>query len=112
MRWSKSVSLVTFVLVAIMLASGVTANVWALSGGGNAMDSISSPGQVAPPCTPLELKLNTGQTPTGTADTIWHLVSAPQTAASPPATTAYSVTPYSAWFTPSSGSWISPFPRD
>ena len=112
MRWSKSVSLVAFVLVAVLIASGVGASVWAQSGVGVA-DRIAPPGQVAPPCTPLNLNLNTGRSVIGTVDPNWKLVSAPQTAASPPATTAYTVTPYSAWFTPSSGAnWISPFPRD
>ncbi|MDO8636915.1 MAG: hypothetical protein Q7R34_11920, partial [Dehalococcoidia bacterium] len=66
LRWSKSVSLVAFFLVAVLIASGVGANVLAQTGGGavgttvsrsNVLDPTAQlsvpPGQVAPPCSPL-----------------------------------------------------------
>ena len=46
MLWSKSVSLVAFFLVAVLLASGVTATVWARPGEDGAGTAVSS--QVAP----------------------------------------------------------------
>ncbi|MBI4286821.1 MAG: hypothetical protein HY671_00130, partial [Chloroflexi bacterium] len=78
----------------------------------------ASPGQVTEACRPLNLNLSTGQSAIGAVDPNWKLVSAPASAASPPPTAAYTVGAYPgvgvfpAWYVPSSGNWISPFPRD
>ncbi len=126
MHRSKSMSLVAFLLVVILISSGAGPTVWAQPGGGWAASPVAprstvfdpgaqfsaTSGQVTEPCRPFNLNLSTGQSAVGSVDPNWKLVSAPSSAASPTVTGAWTVGVFTAWYVPSSGSWISPFPKD
>ena len=125
MHRSKSMSLVAFFLVLLLISSGAGPTVWAQPGGGGAnpvapqstvldpgTQSSAAPGQVTEPCRPFNLNLSTGQSAVGSVDPNWKLVSAPSSPTFPSTNAAYTVAPNRGWYTPSSGSWISPFPKD